>query len=477
MEPVEALVSFVADLRYEDLPPTAVAAVKVQIADALACALAGSAAPLTPEIVARHARWGGAPEATVLVYGHRLPAPTAAWLNAAMVHAHDFDDSHRASNQHVFVTLLPAALATAESLGKPIAGRDLITALAGAAELQTRLGLSVLPHMHVGWLPTAVFGGLGGAAASAKLLGLTKEGIANAIGLAYAQAQGNRQGLLEGNIAKRLTPAFSARAGVHAAALAEIGVTGPHALTTGAYGLYALFGGGNRDATDLTAELGERFAVEDIALKPYPCCRAAHRPIGMALEAKEQLQPFDATAIAAVDVWLHPRAHALIGQPFQIRQNPQVDAQFSVQWTVAFALLHGAPGLADFEPEAVRAATDVQRLAQTIKVHRLPDAEPSTLERLTVTLDDGRQAAVSHADIKGEPSLPLTRSERLGKFLACAEYAHHPLDAETDVFDKVAVCDKVAEAVFTDIERLEKTDDIRPLIAQLATPPGNVGSP
>ena len=464
MEPLEALVSFVADLRYEDLPPNAVAAVKVQIADALACALAGSAAPLTPEIVARHARWGGAPEATVLVYGPRLPAPTAAWLNAAMVHAHDFDDSHRASNQHVFVTLLPAALAAAESLGTPMAGRDLITALAGAAEFQIRLGLSVLPHMHVGWLPTAVFGGLGAAAVSGKLLGLPTEGMANAIGLAYAQAQGNRQGLLEGNVAKRLTPAFSARAGVHAAVLAEIGVTGPHALATGAYGFYALFGGGNGDATVLATELGGRFAVEDIALKPYPCCRAAHRPIDMALEAKDQLQPSDATDIAAVDVWLHPRGHALIGQPFQIRQNPQVDAQFSAQWTVAFALVHGAPGLADFAPEAVRAATGVNRLAQTIEVHRLPDAGPATLERLTVTLKDGRRAAISHADVKGEPSLPLTRSERRGKFLACAGYAHHPLDV------------KLAEAVFTGIERLEESNDIRPLIAQLAAPPGHASS-
>ena len=374
MEPMEALVSFVADLRYEDLPSATVAAAKRQIADALACALAGSAAPLSPEIVARHVRWGGAPEATVLVYGHRLPAPTAAWLNAAMIHAHDFDDSHRASNQHVFVTLLPAALATAESLDGPLVGRDLITALAAAAELQVRLGLSVLPHMHVGWLPTAVFGGLGAAAVSAKLLTLPKAGIADAVGLAYAQAQGNRQGLLEGTVAKRLTPAFSARAGVHAAALAEVGVTGPRDLTTGTFGLSALFGGGSGDSAVLAAGLGARYAVDDIALKPYPCCRAAHRPIDMALEAKAQLQPFDPAAIAAMDIWLHPRAYALIGQPFRIRQNPQVDAQFSAQWTVAFALLHGPPGLADFAPEAVRAATDVHTLAETIRVHRLPNA-------------------------------------------------------------------------------------------------------
>lgn len=458
MDPMETLVSFVADLRYEDLPSATIAAVKRQIADALACALAGSAAPLSPEIVARHVRWGGAPEATVLVYGQRLPAPTAAWLNAAMIHAHDFDDSHRASNQHVFVTLLPAALAVAESLDGPIAGRQLITALAGAAELQVRLGLSVLPHMHVGWLPTAVFGGLGAAAVSAKLLGLPAEGLANAVGLAYTQAQGNRQGLLEGTVAKRLTPAFSARAGVHAAALAAIGVTGPRDLTTGAFGLNALFGSGSGDPATLTAGLGERFAVDDIALKPYPCCRAAHRPIDMALEAKAQFRPFDPATIAAVDVWLHPRAYALIGQPFALRQNPQVDAQFSVQWTVAFALLHGPPGLADFAPEAVRAATDVRQLAADIRVHRLPNAAPETLERLALSLRDGRRAEISHTEVKGEPSLPLSRPERLGKFLACAAYAHHPIGAGAAV------------DAFLELERLEDSDDVRPLIARISSP-------
>ena len=456
MDPVAKLVALAGGLRYADVPAATVAAVKVLIADAFACALAGSAAPLSPEIVERHVRWGGAPEATVLVYGHRLPAPTAAWLNAAMIHAHDFDDSHRASNQHVFVSLLPAALAAAESSDRPVAGRDLIAALTGAAELQIRIGLAVLPGMHTGWLPTAVFGVLGAASVSAKLLGLTTAGMADAIGLAYTQTQGNRQGLLEGTVAKRLTPAFGARAGVHAAALAQVGVTGPQDILTGAFGLHALLGGGKGDPSMLTAEAGDRFAVEDIALKPYPCCRAAHRPIDMAREAAAQLQPFATADIAGVDVWLHPRAYALTGQPFRIRHNPQVDAQFSAPWTVAFALLHGAPGLADFAPEAVRAATDVRALAETVQVHRLPDAEPGTLERLTVRLRDGRQAAISHADIKGEPSMPLTRAERLEKFLACAAFAHHPLDEEA------------ARTVFTKVEHLEEADDIRPLIRQLS---------
>ena len=134
-----------------------------------------------------------------------------------------------------------------------------------------------------------------------------------------------------------------------------------------------------------------------------------------------------------------------------------MDAQFSAQWTVAFALLHGAPTVTDFDPKAVRAATDVRTLAERVRIHRLPDADPGTQERLTLRLQDGRQATISHADIKGEPGLPLSRAERLGKFLACAAYAHYPLDP------------KRRTAVFTEIEHLEEYDDIRPLIAQFTT--------
>lgn len=459
MDPVAELIKFVDALRYDDVPASAATAAKALVADAVACALAGSAAPLSGDLVARHAAWGGAPEATVLVFGDRLPAPAAAWLNAAMIHAHDYDDSHRASNQHVFVSFLPAALAAAESLGKPLAGRDLIAALVGAAEFQIRLGLAVLPRMHVGWLPTAVFGGLGAAMVSAKLLGLNAEDCANAVGLAYTQAQGNRQGLLEGALAKRLTPAFSARAGVHAAALAAIGVTGPQQILEGSFGLYELFGDGSGDTSAITAGLGERFAVEDVALKPYPCCRAAHRPIDMALEARDELQPLDPADITHVEVWLHPRAHALIGQPFRIRRNPQIDAQFSAPWTVAFALLRGAPSLAAFEPETVREAADVRILAEKVHVHRLPDAAPGTHERLTLRLRDGREATVNHPEIRGEPAMPLSREERLRKFLACAAYAHFPL--------KTAA----AESLFSAIEDLESSADIRPLIGQLASEP------
>ena len=213
MDPMRTIIAHYANLGFEDLPTEAVHATRNLIVDSLACAMAGSAAPLNPEIIERHIRWGGAPEATVLVFGGRLPAPTAAWLNAAMIHSNDFDDTEDTTQNHIFVTILPALLAAGESCGRAMPGREVIAALAGAADVTLRLNAVVHKSIHPGWLPTTVFGAVSASMAAARVLGLGEDGIANAAGFGYAQSHGNRQALLDGSVAKRLQPAFSARAG------------------------------------------------------------------------------------------------------------------------------------------------------------------------------------------------------------------------------------------------------------------------
>ncbi len=455
MDPMQHLVAHYANLRYEDLPAEAVAAAKSLLIDALACALAGSAAPLNPEIVERHARWGGAPEATVLVFGHRLPAPTAAWLNAAMIHSNDFDDTEDVTQNHVFVTILPAFLAAGESTGRAITGRETLTALAGAADATLRLNAVVRESIHPGWLPTTVFGAVSASMAAARAMGLDEEGIANATGFGYAQSHGNRQALLDGSIAKRLQPAFTARAAVHAAVLAETGATGPRRIVAGADGVVELFGGGAGDTEALTRGLGEEFAVTRIGTKPYPSCRASHPHISAALEAREQLGRFGAEEVESVEVWTTPIGHSMIGQPFAIRRNPQVDAQFSAQWTTAFSLLRGTPQIAHFAPGAVVAEEEVAALARRTKVH-LWEAGSLLLTpvRIRVRLRDGRRTEVTHDTIKGSPEWPMNAEERKEKFFSCARGA--------------AAAPACAESAFEALSALEDCPDVRGVLADLA---------
>ena len=462
MDPAEKLIGWYAGLRFEDLSGEAVRAACTFVIDNLGCALAGSSAPVNAELIELHLRWGGAPEATVLVHGHRLPAPAAALLNAAMIHSYDYDDTHDPTSIHVFVTALPAILAAAESTGGPISGKDFIAALAGAAEITIRLGYSVRDHIHSGWLPTSIFGTIGAAAGAAKIMGLAPEVIADAAGLGYAQTHGNRQAVLDATLAKRLQPAFSAQAGVQAAAFAQIGATGPRRIAEGADGIFELFGGGKGDPAALTGGLGERWEMSQTSVKPYPCCRSNHGVISAAEEVKAKLGEFSQEDIESADVWVTRYSYSMVGEPFEIRQNPQVDAQFSAQWTCAHTLLHGPPGIRAFEPQKVRSGEEIKALAGRIGVHiweggdHVPDGNaPFRLSRVAVRLKDGRSADITHEKVKGSPAWPLTDTERRAKFMECASNAVHSLDA---------AC---LEEALASLESIDTQPNIRPILGML----------
>ncbi len=458
MDPMQKIIAHYANLRFEDLPAEAVCAARNLIVDALACALAGSAAPLNPEIIERHIRWGGAPEATVLVFGGKVPAPTAAWLNAAMIHSNDFDDTEDVTQNHIFVTILPALLAAGESRGRAMPGREVIAALAGAADVTLRLNAVVHQSIHPGWLPTSVFGAVSASMAAALATPSSSSPSARAAGFGYAQSHGNRQALLDGTVAKRLQPAFSARAGVHSAVLAQTGATGPRRIVEGADGIIELFGGGEGDPDALTRELGDTFHVTRVGVKPYPSCRVSHPHISAALEARERLGSFGAQDVESVEVWATPIGHSMIGQPFEIRENPQVDAQFSAQWTTAFSLLKGVPRIAHFEPAAIVSGSEVIELAQKTSVHIWEEGSLLLVPvRIRVRLKDGREADVTHDKIKGSPDWAMSERERKEKFFSCAEAAAVRLDPED-----------VAHA-FRELSTLEDCADVRPVLSRLTT--------
>ena len=103
-----------AGSRSRDLPASAIAAAKANVFDTLACAAAGSGARGVAEARELAVEWAGAPQATILAFGDKVPAHHAAWVNGTMAHARDYDDTHDAAILHAGVSVVPAALAAAE---------------------------------------------------------------------------------------------------------------------------------------------------------------------------------------------------------------------------------------------------------------------------------------------------------------------------------------------------------------------------
>ena len=109
------LVKYAINTKYESLPSCVVEKTKMLILDTLGCCIAGSSAVGVKEIVELLNKWDGERESTILVYGYRAPAPSAAFANSVMTHARDLEDTQDVAVIHCTTPILPAALAIAES--------------------------------------------------------------------------------------------------------------------------------------------------------------------------------------------------------------------------------------------------------------------------------------------------------------------------------------------------------------------------
>lgn len=444
----EQLVEHLLRTRYEDLDPDTVCICKRLLMDALGVTFPGSRAPGCPEALDLVQSWQSCVGSTVMIHGLRAAPPLAALANSMMMHALDFDDTLDASALHAFVSVLPAALAAAED--RPaVSGRELITALVLGTDILCRISLAI--SRPLSWIRTATCGSFGAAAAAGKILGLDRDGLFGALGVVYSQTAGNAQGLLEGRLVKRMQPGFAASAGVTSAFLAQRGITGSLRFLTGPYGYFPLYEHNDFDPAPVLEGLGSHYAIKDLSIKPYPSCRMTHASIDAALAVRTGCGPV--AEIDRIEVSVSSMAAEMVGKPFVIGENPQVDAQFSIPYTVACALLRGDVFLNDFETEAIR-DPEVKSLADRVQVRTHPalrdkDILPSDLK---VVLTDGREITHHVSFPLGNPANPMTDAQCREKFTKCLDYSRLQLKSGT------------GHVLLHQIENLENIEDIRTLI-------------
>jgi 2-methylcitrate dehydratase PrpD len=449
-DPAWTLARHVCRTGYADLPASTVESARRDILDTFGCMLGGSGSPGIDELFAVASDWGGREESRVLLRRARLPAPQAALLNAGMGHALDFDDTlDTGGSLHPGVSVLAAALAVCDSRGG-LSGRDILLAVALGLDVSCRIALA--STLDRGWHRTAAIGVFGATAAAGKLLGLTPEQMLNAFGIAYSQAAGNRQCILDGALTKRLQAGQAASAGVFSAVLAQTGFTGARNVFNGRFGFFELYQPNGSDVSLLLDQLGTAFRGEELSYKPYPCGRPLHAAIDAALAARAQLGIEQSDDIASVTIEADQAGYANEFErgPTKRRPTQVVEAQFAQPFLVATALAHGRIGIADVDglgDEAVLALSD--RIVGVGREGRRPRFPSITVQRR-----DGRSATVEATDPIGSPQKPPTAAQLEAKFRDCAANARRPLPSEA-----------VASALET-IARLETLSDGRELVAR-----------
>lgn len=407
---------FFVQTNFEDIPEKVRRHAKTCILDWLGACLAGSVE--TPSKIVRSVirGLGGKKESTLIGAQSKTTCLNAALANGVSGHAVELDDVNEVAIIHPAAPVIPAALAVAERCDST--GRDMITAVVLGYEAEVRLGIAMNPSHYDYWHPTGTCGTFGATVTASKLLGLDKQQMIQALGIAGTQAAG----LIEtfGTMSKPLNPGRAAQSGVLAALLAHKGFTSTDQILDSKIG-YCYATSREPKLNEITEELGKRYAILKTCFKRHASCGHTHGAIDalQSIVSKYEVKP---DMVQQIIVETYPIAVNVVGNKPEPRTS--FDAKFSLHYCLAAALFSGRVGLEEFSEHRMR-EPKVRELSKKVVVRPGQEFANAVLgsARVTVCDSNGRRLSVKVDVPKGYPDNPLTNSELEQKFKALASIA------------------------------------------------------
>jgi 2-methylcitrate dehydratase PrpD len=381
----QALCEFIAGFRIGDLTAAARERLALLLADMAAVCAAGRSVPAA-RIAADHAvEVHQGTDATLLTDGRRAGTVGAAFANGVLANVLDFDDGHRLTKGHPGAIVIPGALAVAQHVdATPI---ELLEAVVVGYEISIRAGMA-LHERDPAYHASGAWGALGVAAASARLLGLDQSATVSALGLAeyHAPIAPMMRSCAEPRMTKDAC-AWGASLGVESALLAARGFTAVR---------------GEFPDADL-GDLGDRWRLQELYIKAYPCCRWSQGAIAAALAATggQTLAPDD---VRRVSVQTFAAADGLA----KVIPESTEEAQYSLLWPLASALTRGRFGvdevLGPFTDPDVRAM--FERIELEIDPGLTAVFPGRRLTAVQIELASGARLAAGPLQARGEPDDP-----------------------------------------------------------------------
>ena len=418
-----SLAALALEIQYDNLPADVISQTKTIVLDTLGCTFGGLEEGPTKAVREIVADIGGNAEATIIGTKSRTSCALATFANGTALRSLDTNDYYFGRDPAHASGNLAAILAIAERTNA--SGRDILAAYVAAYEIQFRL-CDFAGHPSLwdrGW-HHATNMSIASAAAAAKLLGLDKQRVAEAISIAATHGNILTESM-RGKMAtiKATIEAVAAKGGVEAALLAAHGLTGPETIFEGDYG-WGRAVAGELDREGLTAPLSGRYKIMQARIKPFPAFSPAQCLIQATLNIFNQHHP-------------RPEDIAVIEGRFpeQIFKWPTADdqktmptnremADHSPLYLMAVVLSDGACGPKQFS-SARLSDPALRSLMQKAKM--VPDVRMSAFYRkatgaaVAVTLKSGK-VFESVCDIPpGHPENRLTNEQLERKFRDYAE--------------------------------------------------------
>lgn len=432
---------YAINLYYELLPAEVVHQAKRSLLDALGCAIGAYHAPGRAVCESFAEETGGPGEATVFCSGRRTSALNATLVNSFLVRFLDYNDfgggGHNSDS-------IPGIIAVGER--EKSTGRDLLTSIVISYELGSRAAPSSSwsKLMARGWT-TDTRGGLSMPPALGRLMKLSEEQIANAIGICASHSlplnilDANRE---EYVMAKNLRFGWVVYDAIISCLLARRGFTGPPRIVEGDAGFNQVIYRGEMNIERMVDFSGWHILQTRHKSLCANGTTQGHIYATLAIVKENDLRPED---IAAVRIRCgHREAHHTTASPMKKYPRNAETADHSAFYANAAAIVERAFGPDSFDPAKF---TDpvVLDLIEKITVETDPSMPEHGYEGISeITTKDGRRFQKHVATPHGLGNDPLTDEELMEKFREMA-LRHMGERQIGQIFDKVWNMEKVTD--------------------------------
>jgi 2-methylcitrate dehydratase PrpD len=423
------LAEFLTEAAYADLPAQAVDHAAMLIASTLASAACGTHIPSAAVIRDLARERGGRPDASIWFdKGAKLPAISAARVNAVMSDAAASDDSDLRNIVHCGTPLTATSLALAERAGA--GGKDILAAIVIGYEAAGRIGESITPGYLRKGFHGCLVASFASTAAAGRMLRLDAPRMAHAIALACTSI-GGLHASANTSVAREYHAGLATMLGMEAAFAAERGYTAEETILEAAHGFCAVYGG--TDGASITRDLGKDWdIVTDMAVKLVPGGHTHHALAEAAANAAREgnIAPDDVVSITLS----RPGVTALSGP-----RHPTnlIDMAHSPAYFMAAAVADRSFGWQHATPEKIGDPV-IHRLIDKVRVGPQPAENAAAYRQggtVTIETTDGRRVTNTVHVPKGAGCLGIDWADIDAKYrtLAPKSLGSRQLEASLEI--------------------------------------------
>lgn len=419
----ERVAAAVVAFDYENIPPEAVAMAGTLIRDNLAVAVGSHDVDVLKTMEQVLDIDGG--DYLLLSSGKKAKLLEAVYLNALASNMLDFDDAHTGLG-HPGATIVQPALVLAQKYGSST--EELVEAVVAGYEFGIRWAKAAFDYEGKFEGPWSL-GNLQSFAAvvtAGKLMDLDETQMARAFFFAAANmpiGTAHKIGINPGQTMNGLKNNYgeTAQGMVLAALTAKNGVYSDGTVLDGDQGLWRMVGARAFHEEELLNDLGSRWDILEMQIKPYASCRWSHAAVDGLYELMPQ---FDLGQVKKINVYTFKfGATAVSGR------NPtnMFQMQFSVPHVFAMAMLGESliymqeSSISNAEVVALSEKIDVhydQKYEDLFKIGNLP-------AKVVVELKDGSKLEAEVLVMKGEAANPMERPEHDNKVKVLLDSSPH----------------------------------------------------